>query len=132
MPLGWDVSNSDVAVRGVIPRPDRVADGNPETRTRDMFYDVSAFVRPARGAGTFRNAGVGTLVGPGLFSSAAGVAKTASLTDKLRMRIEATFTDVPNHPNFVRPDTNIGNAAFGKLQRSFDNRLGQIGARLDW
>jgi hypothetical protein len=90
------------------------------------------------GAGRFGNSGVGILRGPGIATVAAGLFKSFSLTEKLKMRIEGTFTNIANHPNFYPPPTQVDSpVSFGKItsvqgQENSGNRVGQVGARLDW
>jgi hypothetical protein len=56
----------------------------------------------------------------------------------LRLRFEATFTNVLNHPNFAPPATNVSNpSTFGVLQsaqtaENGGNRTGQVALRLDF
>ncbi|HEV8416248.1 MAG TPA: hypothetical protein VGQ49_21830 [Bryobacteraceae bacterium] len=68
---------------------------------------------------------------------AAGLSKSFSLTERLRLRMEGTFTNLPNHPNFLPPNVNINNPAFGKLSsvqsaENSGNRTGQVGIRLEF
>lgn len=133
----FDRSNTNLAGRFVPPRPDRIGNGNLAEPTRDMYYDKSAFAPVPAGAGRFGNAGAGILRGPGAVAIAAGLAKTFFLTEQLRLRMEATFTNLPNHPNFAPPNVNINNTSFGKLAtvqgaENSGNRSGQISLRLDF
>ena len=119
-------------------RPDRIGDGNLPNPTPDRWYDITAFQLVPNGAGRFGNSGVGILRGPGIVTVAAGLFKSFSVTERLRMRIEATFTNIANHPNFNPPETNVESpVSFGKTgsvqgQENSGNRVGQVGARLDW
>ncbi|MDP8980619.1 MAG: carboxypeptidase-like regulatory domain-containing protein [Acidobacteriota bacterium] len=137
VPAFRDQSNTDVSGRGVNARPDRIGDGNLPNPTPDRYYAASAFTFVPKGAGRFGNAGAGILEGPGTIAVAAGLAKTFRITEKLRMRLEGTFTNLPNHPNFSPPNTVLGNPSFGKLTfvqnaENSGNRTGQIGVRLDF
>lgn len=120
-----------------FPRPDRIGNGNLENPTRDRYWDASAFQRVPVGAGRYGNAGAGILEGPGTVAIAAGLAKTFSLTERLRLRVEGTFTNLPNHPNFLPPDSQVTRSSFGKLfavqfAENSGNRTGQVGARLEF
>jgi hypothetical protein len=137
MSPGLDVSNTDLAGRRVTARPDRFGNGNLADPTRNQYFDRSAFAAPPKGAGRFGNSGAGVLVGPGTISIAAGLAKTFAISERLRLRLEGTFTNFPNHPNFVSPVTNISSPLFGKLTtvqsaENGGNRTGQVGMRLDF
>ena len=137
LPTALDQSNTDVRGRAVNVHPDRIGDGNLPDPTPARYYDASAFVPVPKGAGRFGNAGAGILEGPGTIAVAAGLAKTFHISEKLRMRLEGTFTNLPNHPNFFPPNTTLGNPAFGKLKsvqfaENSGNRTGQVGIRLDF
>jgi hypothetical protein len=59
------------------------------------------------------------------------------MTEKLHLRLESTFTNLPNHPNFNPPSVIINNPQFGKLTsvqsgENAGNRTGQVAARLDF
>jgi hypothetical protein len=40
-----------------------------------------------------------------------GLAKTLSLTERIRLVFEATFTNLPNHPNFAPPFVDVSSPA---------------------
>jgi Carboxypeptidase regulatory-like domain/TonB dependent receptor len=144
---GWQLSTVSVVQSGPYQtpryggwlgvRPDRIGNGNLVHPTRDHYYDASAFVPVPPNAGRLGTAGVGILEGPGMTAIAAGLSKTFRLTETLRMRMESTFTNLPNHPNFEPPLPFLNNPLFGKLTSVYGgenggNRVGQVGARLDW
>jgi hypothetical protein len=135
--ISFDQSNTDVAGRRVQARPDRIGNGNRANPTPDRFYDASAFTQVPSGAGRFGNAGAGILRGPGTVAVSAGLAKTFHLWEGLGLRMEATFTNFPNHPNFLPPNVNVTAPAFGKLTsvqsaENAGNRTGQLGIRLEF
>jgi hypothetical protein len=132
-----DQSNTDIQHRDFFARPDRIGNGNLSNPTPDHWWDVTAFAPTPKGAGRFGNAGVGILEGTGTVAVAGGLFKRFSITEKLRMRLEATFTNVPNHPNFAPPSQWIDRPGFGEVtgvqrQENSGNRVGQVGARLDF
>ena len=133
---GLDRSNTNLAVRAAA-RPDRIGNGNLSNPTPDRYFDRNAFVPVPNGAGRFGNSGAGVLVGPGTAAVAAGIAKTFALSERIRLRLEATFTNILNHPNFAPPNTNISSPLFGRLTtvqsaENSGNRVGQLGARIDF
>jgi hypothetical protein len=137
MPQSRDQSNTDAVDRGFTPRPDRIGNGNLANPTPNNYWDKSAFALVPKGAGRFGTAGVGILEGPGTVAISAGLAKTFRVTERLRLRMEGTFTNLPNHPNFNVPNTNIAVPAFGKLigvqsAENAGNRTGQLAARFDF
>ena len=111
----FDQSNSTIG-GGRNGRPDRIGDGNLPNPTPDRWYDITAFEPTPKGAGRFGNSGVGILRGPGIATVAAGLFKSFSITEKLKMRIEGTFTNIANHPNFYPPPTQVDSpVSFGKI-----------------
>ena len=133
-----DQSNTNMSGRTFAVRPDRVGDGNLPDPTPDRWWDITAFPPTPEGAGRFGNSGVGILRGPGTIAIAGGLFKSFSITEKLRVRLEATFTNLPNHPNFATPGLFVDRPnSFGKPtsvqhQENTGNRMGQVGVRLDW
>lgn len=138
MSVNLDRSNTNLAARSFLARPDRIADGNLSDPTRARYYDIAAFTAPPVGAGRFGNAGAGILQAPGTIAIAAGLSKTFAVTERFRLRMEGTFTNLPNHPNFLQPVVNISNPnGFGKLtsvqsSENSGNRTGQVGVRVQF
>jgi len=140
MPAADDQSNTNMIVRntgGAIARPDCV--GNPYAdQSSGNFFNFNAFALPPANAGRFGNCGVGILEGPGMIDVDAGLAKTFQVSERFRLRFEATFTNVLNHTNFAPPALNVGNpSTFGVLeaalpQGSGGNRTGQLALRMDF
>jgi hypothetical protein len=131
-------------------RPDRVGTGEVSNPTPSLYFDRGAFVCPGRIAGTsdqfncnvapigrFGNAGVGILPGPGTFNLSMGMGKDFRITERARLRLEGTFTNLPNHPNLADPGTNISAVSFGVVTTarggdSGGNRVGQASLRLEF
>jgi hypothetical protein len=139
MSVSEDQTNTDPAAAGItVVRPDRTGNPVPAHRTRAAYFNINAFAPPPVGAGRVGNASVGSLEGPGTAAVNAGLAKVLQLRENLRLRFEASFTNVLNHPNFAPPVTDISNpAAFGALTtaqsaESAGNRTGQVALRLDF
>ncbi len=89
---------------------------------------------PALPIGRFGNSGIGTVQGPGLFQLNSGLAKVFSLTERYKLRIEASFTNVTNHTNLNENNLNLNlsSASFGVITAGLGGRSGQIGARVDF
>jgi len=136
MSRGSDRSNTNVVGRAVNVRPDALRDGNPDVG--NLIWDIGAFAIPAAGVGRFGNAGVGTLIGPGTVAVAAGLAKNFQITERVRVRLESTFTNLPNHPNFREPARDITTpTTFGRLlavqsSENSGNRTGQVALRIQF
>jgi hypothetical protein len=58
-------------------------------------------------AGTLGNSGVNVLEGPGYNNQNISLAKTFSITERIRFTFTAAASDAFNHPNFTVPDANI-------------------------
>jgi hypothetical protein len=137
----YDQSNTDMIVRaggGAIARPDCIGNPIPANQTSQAFFNINAFAPTPVGAGRFGNCGLGILQGPGMIDVDAGLAKHFQITERLRLRFEASFTNVFNHTNFAPPATNVSNpGTFGVLQSALPqgsggNRTGQLALRLDF
>ena len=146
---GGDPSGTNGPTRG-SQRPDVLRDGNLENPTADRWFDRDAFICPGRAPGPpqqwqcnispigrFGNAGVGTLLGPGTLNLSMGFAKDFPFNERTRLRFEASFSNLPNHPNLGNPGTNMTSNSFGVITAvrgadSGGNRVGQFGLRLDF
>jgi hypothetical protein len=137
-----DQSNTNLVVRNqegqAMARPDCVGNPVPSNRTPSDFFNFAAFALPPTDAGRFGTCGLGILEGPNLINVNAGLAKVVHLTERMRLRFEASFTNVFNRANYAPPALNISNpSTFGMLtsvlpQGSGGNRTGQLALRLDF
>jgi len=133
-----DQSNTDIAARGTILRPDCVANPIPANRSSAQYFNIGALAETPTNAGRLGNCGVGILEGPGTVAMAAGLGKVFHIGEQVKLRFEATFTNVLNHTNFAPPAVDISNAqTFGVLQsaqtaENAGNRTGQLALRLDF
>jgi Carboxypeptidase regulatory-like domain len=133
----FDSANLNLVFRGAALRPDRIGNGSLAHPTPDQYFDISAF-QPVPEAGRIGNSGVGILEGPGTTAIAAGLSKTFPVRERMYLRFEATFTNLPNHPNFAPPAVDVSApATFGKITsvqsaENSGNRTGQLALRLDF
>ncbi len=132
-----DQSNTNVANRGVVLRPDVVSKNFYAGQSRAHYFNLAAFSPTPAGAGRFGNAGVGILQGPGTEAVSLGIAKGFRITERLHGRFESTFTNVLNHTNFAPPVTAIDSSTFGALTgpqtaENAGNRTGQAALRFDF
>jgi hypothetical protein len=133
-----DQSNTNVANRGAVLRPDAVSANLYAGQSRSQFFNLAAFSPTPVGAGRFGNAGVGILQGPGTAAVSLGVAKSFRITEKVHARFESTFTNVLNRTNFAPPATVVDSpSTFGALigaqtAENAGNRTGQAALRLDF
>jgi hypothetical protein len=132
-----DTANLNLVFRGAALRPDCVGNPIPANRTINNYFDIAAF-NAVPGAGRIGNCSVGSLVGPGTTAIAGGLAKTFALRESLKLRFEATFTNLPNHPNYAAPAVNVASPdSFGQITatqtaENSGNRTGQFALRLDF
>ena len=141
-------------------RPDRVASGTLSNPTANLWLDRNAFICPGRVAGAsnqfncsvginpasdlapigrFGNSGIGIATGPGTINLSMGFGKTFAIGDRLRAKIEGSFTNLPDHVNLADPSLRITSSTFGKITSERDqradfggHRTGQIGVRLEF
>ena len=133
-----DQSNTNVANRSAVLRPDVVSQDFYRGQSRAQYFNLAAFSATPAGAGRFGNAGVGILQGPGTAVVSLGVAKSFALTEKVHARFETTFTNLLNHTNFAPPATVVDSpSTFGALSapqtaENAGNRTGQAALRIDF
>jgi hypothetical protein len=86
-------------------RPDVVKDPNTG-RTRDRFFDVTAFALPA--PGTLGTAKKGSILGPGTWILNLAFYKDIVRTKDLNVEFTALLDNALNHPQFFVPDLGTG------------------------
>jgi hypothetical protein len=155
---GGDPSGSNAASRG-SQRPDRLgaANGSVSNPTADLWFDRNAFVCPGRTTdslqfdcrvgstpgrdpapiGRYGNAGVGIMEGPGTFALNMGLSKKFVIHEHVNLRLEGSFTNIPNWTNLGDPNMNIADPTFGRItgSRGVDfggARTGQVAVRLEF
>ena len=97
------------ATRPVVAiRPDQLGDPDLADPTIDRWFDVGAFGAPP--IGRFGTAARGAIESPGLDLWHFGLHKRFRLSDSPGtpvFRIEATATNIFNHPQWAAPNTNV-------------------------
>jgi hypothetical protein len=132
----YDPGNLNLVYRGAFQRPDCVADGNLGNPTVGDYFNLEAF-NPIP-AGPVGNCRVGSLLGPGTVAIAAGLSKTFALGERVHMKFESTFTNLPNHLNYAPPSTDVSSpSTFGKItsvqsSENAGNRTGQVALRIEF
>jgi len=133
-----DQTNTNPLGDGSVCRPDVTGNPIPANQTKSQYFNLGAFGPTPAGAARIGNAGVGSLEGPGTIAVNAGLSKSMQLTERFRLRFEASFTNALNHVNFAPPATNVSNpSTFGVEQAAQTaeyggNRTGQLALRLDF
>ena len=129
----------------------------PANQSRSHWVNTAAFTCPGNPAwtpgtacttgsdsgpvpkpiGRFGNAQVGSIVGPGTINLSTGLSKTFSITERVKLRAEGTFTNVLNHTNLGDPNMRVSSPSFGLITSSIGSdaggaRTGQVSARIDF
>ena len=146
-------TNSGTYVGGANQRPDRIANANSGSRTRDHYFNTAAFACPGSidpssistcnvGVGSlpigrFGTESVGDLLGPGTVNLSTGASKTFRIRESVHLRAEGTFTNVLNHTNLADPILDLTSGTFGKITQSRGsdfggNRTGQVSLRVEF
>lgn len=131
-------ANLAEALRAAVVRPDRIGNCDVSNPSPNQWFNLAAFVPTPAGAGRTGNSGVGICQGPGTVAVAGGLAKVFPITEKVKLRFDATFTNLLNHPNFAAPPTDVASpSTFGVTQtvqsaENGGNRVGQLSLRLDF
>lgn len=132
-------ANLNECNRPAVVRPDRIGNCDVSNPSPTGWFNLAGFVPTPAGAGRIGNSGVGICEGPGTVTISGGLAKTFPLRERARLRFEATFTNILNHPNFAPPASmDISSpSSFGVTQtvqtsENGGNRVGQLSLRLDF
>ena len=137
-------------------RPDLIGTGIPANQSQAQWLDRNAFVCPGRVAGSatqfncgvglnpasglapigrFGTSGVGILEGPGTVNLSMSLGKSVAITERLKLRLAGSFTNLPNHPNLNDPNLSITSGSFGRISSARGSefggsRTGEVSARL--
>ena len=131
-----DPGNLNLVYRGAFQRPDCIGDGNLSHPTPDDYFNLNAF-NPVP-VGPVGNCRVGSLLGPGTVAIAGGLSKTFSFGERVHLKVESTFTNLPNHLNYAPPAVDVtspstfGKITSGQTAENAGNRTGQIALRLEF
>ena len=134
---GFRYGEPHLVYRGALLRPNCVGNPNLANPAADEYFDINAF-NPIPAPGRIGNCGVGILNGPGTVTVAGGLSKSFSIRERMRVRFEATFTNLLNHPNFAPPAVDVSApATLERLPACRElkipgNRTGQLALRLDF
>ena len=137
--------------------PDQVGNWLPANQNANNWINPGSFVCPGMPSwtpgspctigtgsgpnplpiGRFGNARVGSLLGPGTINLSTGLSKEFTWTERVRLKVGASFTNVLNHTNLADPNLDITSGNFGKIDsaRGADfggNRTGQVSLRLEF
>ena len=112
---------------------DRVSGQDPNSGPKNVeqWFNTSAFSNRAffdAGGraifiGRFGNAGYGSIDGPGLIGIDFGAFKEVNILEGMKLRFQTQIKNLPNHPNFGNPSTNLSDGNYGKI-RSLNSNFG--------
>lgn len=113
-------------------RPDRVSSGRLDSPSVEQWFDRLAFLAVALGSYRFGTSGRNVLDGPGTVYLNMSLSKRVRFgkSRSLQLRLES-FT-LPNHPNFNLPENRVDILSGGVISRAKNNRILQMGARLEF
>ncbi len=105
----------------------RLPDGRSKQDQMNAWFNTAAFVQNA--AGTFGNAGIGFLRGPGSWNIDMALQKQFRITEKQHLEFRGSFYNVLNHANLGNPNTTQLNSIFGRITSTSAPRVGEVGLR---
>jgi hypothetical protein len=152
---GGDPSGTGSGIIGRAQAPDIVGNPAVSNPSASMWFNAGAYTCPgtpgwqvgtpclignpgsANPIGRFGDAGMGTVIGPGTVNLNSGLSKTFLVTERVKVKIEGSFTNVLNHLNLASPVMAIDSTSVGVITsaRPSDfggNRTGQVGARIEF
>jgi len=115
-PAGWDGNYRPIVV------------GDPNKKSGDLIWDVSAFAPPSVGADLFDNPNNATrnmLMGPSVWGTNFAITKSFRISEQMRMTFRAVFDNVFNHPTFA-PIGDASIAYVGDFNIGVDQTTGKL------
>ena len=112
---------------GLATRPDVLA---PLTYDHELleWFGTKSFAQPA--PGFFGNAGVGTVLSPGLSNYNVALYKDFRMNERFTLQFRSEFFNAFNHPNFGSPSTNFGAGGFGQITSMKSPLIGELVLKL--
>ena len=101
------------------------------TRTASAWFNTAAFVAPA--AFTFGDVGRNSVYGPGMQTLDFALARSFSVSERLRFQFRGEFFNALNHTNLGTPDRFVNTPQFGTItETTTPGREIQLSARLSF
>ena len=111
--------------------PNRIASGELDKPTVDLWFDPAAFVAPP--PNTYGDAGRGILYAPGHVNFDTSLSKRFSLFGRSDAEFRWDAFNLFNHPGFGFPNSAIGNATAGRITTTIvDNRSMQFALKFNF
>jgi hypothetical protein len=93
-----------------------------------QWFGTKTFAQPA--PGFFGDAGVGTILSPGLSNYNMALYKDFRMTERFTLQFRSEFFNAFNHPNFGSPSTSFGAGGFGQITSMKNPRIGELALKL--
>jgi len=117
---------------GEASRPDRVGKGALANPSVDQWFDRTRFPVVPLGAYRFGSSGRNILDGPGTFNVNASLSRRFRLAESSSLQFRLESFNLPNHPNFNLPENRVDVLSGGAISRAKNNRVLQLGLRLEF
>jgi len=101
-----------------------------DERTIGRWFDTEAFEAPP--PYTFGNAGRGIIRADGRANIDLSISKNFVIGEGKYVQIRGDFFNAFNHPDFNRPNSTMGSAAYGSISGATAPRTIQLGARINF
>jgi hypothetical protein len=116
------VGNANIGVANlradVVPGVDWRLSGSQ--RSPQAWFNTAAFARPANF--TFGNSGRNIVTDPSSFGIDLSILKSFRIIEGHQVQFRAEMFNMPNHPNFGRPNRQVGANGFGTISSAGDGR----------
>lgn len=117
---------------GGASRPDRITSGKLDSPTVEQWFDRTAFPAVALGSYRFGTSGRNILDGPGTINLNLSLSKRIRFAESRSLQLRFESFNLPNHPNFNLPENRVDILSGGVISRAKNNRILQMGARLEF
>lgn len=117
---------------GGASRPDRVASGKLDTPTVEQWFDREAFPAVPLGSFRFGTSGRNVLDGPGTMNINMSLSKRIRFGESRSLQLRLESFNLANHPNFNLPENRVDIISGGIISRAKNNRVLQLGGRLEF
>jgi hypothetical protein len=117
---------------GGASRPDRITNGRLDSPTVEQWFDRAAFPAVALGSYRFGTSGRNVLDGPGTINLNLSLSKRIRFAESRSLQLRFESFNLPNHPNFNLPENRVDILSGGVISRAKNNRILQMGARLEF
>ena len=119
-------------INGEASRPDRIAKGTVANPSADLWYSRIAFTPVPIGAFRFGNSGRNILDGPGTLLLNTSLSRRFRFDEHWALQFRMEALNALNHPNLLLPKNNVDLATAGTIKTAKNNRVLQLGLRLEF